>query len=61
MIRDGVDGLLVGTVEDLARALRRLAEDPASVDALRAGIRPIPTMQQHARAIEAVYASLLRS
>jgi glycosyltransferase involved in cell wall biosynthesis len=56
-VRDGVDGLLVspGDAQALRNALRQFAQDPALVSRLRASIRPVKTIREHAQEMETVY------
>jgi glycosyltransferase involved in cell wall biosynthesis len=56
-VRDGVDGLLVppGDVKALQNALLRFLQDPTLLPRLRAGIRPVRTIEDHVKDIEVVY------
>lgn len=56
-----VDGLhfRAGDPESLARTLERAIGTPGLWDRLRAGIRPIPTMEGHAAELERIYLGLL--
>jgi len=56
-VRDGIDGKLVppGDALALKEVLRQLADDPASLDRMRAGIQPVRTMADHAREIAGIY------
>jgi glycosyltransferase involved in cell wall biosynthesis len=58
-VRDRVDGLLVppGDAAALSAALERLWLDPAMLAHLRDGIRPVRTIEDHAREIEDIYKS----
>jgi glycosyltransferase involved in cell wall biosynthesis len=58
-VRDGQTGRLFapGDSADLARVLHELIEQPQQLAALCAGIRPGPTMQQHARQMLEIYQS----
>ncbi len=47
--------------DDLARQLRRLAEEPGLIEKLRAGIGTVKTVQQDADELEGLYASLLNA
>lgn len=60
-VHDGVDGLLVppGDWRALRSALLRFLQDPTLLPRLRAGIRPVPTLQEHIQEIEAVYRGTL--
>lgn len=62
MIRDGVDGRLFtpGDPVALADALRSLCESPETLATLRAGIRPVKTMESHAAEIDEWYRRLVR-
>ena len=59
-VRPGENGLLFGPEDaaGLAEQLRRLAEEPGLLDALRAGIGPVKTIGDYANELELVYASL---
>jgi glycosyltransferase involved in cell wall biosynthesis len=46
-------------VEDLARQLRRLGEEPGLTEKLRAGIGPVKTVQDDVDKLEALYNTLL--
>lgn len=61
VVRDGVDGLLFapGDAAALAERLRGLLDNRLRIDALRAGIRPVLLMNEHAAAIEQVYRDIL--
>ena len=60
VVRDGVDGLLFPSGDEAALAgiLRALAERPERLAALRAGIRPVPTLADHSRRLLSLYESL---
>jgi GT2 family glycosyltransferase/glycosyltransferase involved in cell wall biosynthesis len=61
-VREGIDGLRFrpGDAADLARAMRRLVDEPGLRAAL--GTRPphVPGLDEHARALEALYAKARR-
>lgn len=56
-VRDGETGRLFapGDSADLARVLRELIEQPEQLAALRASIKPGPTIQQHAQQMLEIY------
>ena len=60
VVRDGVDGLLFppGDEAALAGILGALAEEPARLAALRANLRPVPTLAEHSRRLLELYAAL---
>ncbi len=59
VVRDGVDGVVFGDgADELRRAVEALADDPARVAALAAGIDPVKPMEAHAREIESLYERL---
>ena len=60
LVRPGENGLLfeLEDAEGLAGQLRRLAEEPGLLDALRAGIGPVKTIGDYANELELLYASL---
>ncbi|UCC77442.1 MAG: glycosyltransferase family 4 protein [Anaerolineales bacterium] len=60
-VRDGETGRLfnAGDSTDLARILRELMDQPEQLAALRANIRPAPTMQQHAQQMLEIYQAAL--
>lgn len=62
VVRDGVDGLLFppGDEAALAAILRALSERPERLAALRAGIRPVPTLADHSERLLALYARLAK-
>jgi GT2 family glycosyltransferase/glycosyltransferase involved in cell wall biosynthesis len=59
MVREGVDGLRFrpGDPQDLARAMRRLLDEPALLESLGQEPPPVPTMDEHVQALERVYDS----
>lgn len=56
------DGLLfeLEDVDDLARQLRRLIEEPGLIARLRAGIGPVKTVEEDAAQLERLYERLIR-
>jgi glycosyltransferase involved in cell wall biosynthesis len=54
------DGLLVppGDAAALRQTLQRFLEEPDLLDRLRAGIRPVMTVEDHVTRIEALYRTL---
>jgi glycosyltransferase involved in cell wall biosynthesis len=60
-VRPEKDGLLFGLEDhdDLARQLRRLLEEPGLLESLRAGIRPVKTVQENVDELETLYGGLL--
>jgi GT2 family glycosyltransferase/glycosyltransferase involved in cell wall biosynthesis len=63
VVREGINGLLVtpGDAGDLARAIRRLVEEPGLLDRLRAGIEPPRTLDDDVRATRELYDGLRRA
>jgi len=61
LVRHEKNGLLFGLedVEDLARQLRRLAEEPGLLERLRAGIRPVKTVAPYVDELERIYEGLI--
>ncbi len=61
-VRPEEDGLLFGLEEprDLARQLRRLAEEPGLLQRLRSGIRPVKTVGENVDELEDLYGRLLQ-
>lgn len=61
-VQDGVDGLLVppGDVAALSAALEQLWQEPGLLAQLRDGIRPVHTIEDHAREVEELYRSVVR-
>jgi hypothetical protein len=55
VIREGVDGVLFEGIEELRSVVHGMIEDPASVDRLRAGIGPVPTIAESAARVEELY------
>jgi glycosyltransferase involved in cell wall biosynthesis len=60
-VQDGVDGLLVppGDVAALQQALHRLRQNPHLLAQLRAGIQPVPRLNDHVHDIETIYENVL--
>jgi glycosyltransferase involved in cell wall biosynthesis len=60
-VRDGVDGLhfRAGDPASLARTMRRAIETEGLWSRLRAGIRPVHPMEEHAHRLLGIYQSLL--
>jgi glycosyltransferase involved in cell wall biosynthesis len=60
-VRPEEDGLLfeLENPQDLARQLRRLAEEPGLLRKLRTGIRPVKTVQENVDELEDLYDRLL--
>ena len=60
-VQDGVNGRLfpAGDVEALARLLGELVAEPSQLAAMAARVTPPPTMQDHVRALTAIYQELL--
>jgi glycosyltransferase involved in cell wall biosynthesis len=60
VVSDGVNGYLFppGDADALAAVLRRLIDRPELLATLRAGIRPVVTMDDHVAQIEALYRGL---
>ena len=61
-VRPGKNGLLFGLedAEDLARQLRRLAEESGLVEKLRGGISPVKTVEEYVDEVEELYDRLLK-
>ena len=61
-VRPGENGLLFGleNAGDLARQLRRLAEEPGLIEKLRAGIPPVKTVAEYVDEVEELYDTLSR-
>lgn len=61
-VREGLDGLRVrpGDPSELARALRRLLDEPSLRHELGGQPPPVPTLDEHAEALEALYAKARR-
>ena len=59
-VRHGLDGLLFppGDAASLRELLQRLIEEPAILKRLKANIRPVKSMAEHAKEIEALYERL---
>jgi glycosyltransferase involved in cell wall biosynthesis len=55
------NGLLfeLENVEDLARQLRRLGEEPGLLERLRAGIGPVKTVEENVDELEELYSTLI--
>jgi glycosyltransferase involved in cell wall biosynthesis len=60
-VEDGVTGRLFepGSVEDLARVLGELIEEPAQLHAYAGNVRPAPSMDAHAEQLAGIYRRLL--
>src|ERR1051326_581524 len=60
-VADGVDGLhfRVGDASSLAGVLRRALRTPGLFGKLRAGIRPVYSMEEHVAALTRIYGELL--
>ena len=58
MVREGVDGLRFrpGDADDLARAMRRMLDEPGLRQRLGLAPPTVPTMEEHVRALEPIYA-----
>jgi glycosyltransferase involved in cell wall biosynthesis len=56
-----VNGLLFerGDVDDLARQLRRVADEPGLLPKLRSGIPPVKTIEQEVTELETMYRDLV--
>lgn len=61
VVRDGVDGVLVppGDVDAWRGALRRLVDDPAHLERLRAGVQPPLGLAQHVQRLSDVYEQVI--
>ncbi len=62
-VRHEENGLLFEreSVEDLARQLRRLGEEPGLIGRLRAGIGPVKTVEENVDELEVLYNTLLNN
>ncbi|MGB7624918.1 MAG: glycosyltransferase family 4 protein [Terriglobia bacterium] len=62
-VQDGVNGLHfeLGDAESLARALRRLIEDPALLEKLRQAGTPVKTISDNSQELEQIYEKLCRA
>jgi glycosyltransferase involved in cell wall biosynthesis len=60
-VRDEVNGLLfqAGNVQDLARQMQRVMDEPNVLARLQAGIQPVKTIEREARELEQIYKSVL--
>ena len=63
VVKSGENGLLFGLddAEDLARCLRRLAEEPGLLEELRSGIGPVKTVSENVDELEKLYRILMGS
>ncbi len=63
MIRDGHNGLLFrhDSVPDLKKCLQKIIDSPQLIDKFRRNVKPVKTMKEHAREIESLYYSYLKS
>jgi glycosyltransferase involved in cell wall biosynthesis len=61
LVRDGVDGLVVpaNDAEALARAMRRLVDDPQLILRMAGSIRPVRTLVEHIADLELIYDQIL--
>ncbi len=61
VVKDEENGLLfeLENVEDLARQLRRLGEEPGLLERLRAGIGPVKTIEENVDELEMLYSTLV--
>ncbi len=60
-VRDEVDGLLVrpGDPQALRQVLLRFWQEPGLLARLRAGIRPVRTLENHVTELESVYKTVI--
>lgn len=63
LVRDGENGLLFapGDVNDLARQLQRLSDDPNLLPTLRAGIDPVKSVAQEIEELELIYQNVVKN
>jgi glycosyltransferase involved in cell wall biosynthesis len=61
LVRDGLDGLVVppNNADALARAMRRLVEDPQLILEMAVNIRPVRTLAEHVADLELIYDQIL--
>ncbi|MDD4941503.1 MAG: glycosyltransferase family 4 protein [Candidatus Omnitrophica bacterium] len=61
LVTDGVNGLLFepGNVEELRAAIERVIEDPSILDAWRANIPAVKSIEENAKELETIYAQLV--
>ena len=61
LIAHDENGLLfeAGSVQDLAKQLQRLLDEPALLSQLRCGIQPVPTVEEETATLMRIYRSLL--
>ena len=60
LVKEQLNGLLFapGDEVDLARQIKRIADDPSTLDRLSQGIEPVKSLAQEIDEIEAIYRNI---